>query len=152
MNQSSVYRHIEIIVDWDIFVKHMWTWTPLMESCMPFSWPFQEHFDEISDRAIRKNAFVAPLQLLGKTKKKSNFIFIFGQMIEDLRGPGPLSALSKFGGGENSLKKGIFPAHWSSATKLYLRGPDLAHSNPSRLMVYCTGTVLYHELFMLYAA
>ena len=108
MNQSSVYHHIEIIVDWDHVVKHMWTWTPLMESFMSFSWPFQEHFDEISDRAIRKNAFIAPLQLLGKIQKKSIFIYIFGQMIEDQ----VLFHLSKFRKNIFSLRNFPDPLKW----------------------------------------
>ena len=86
----------------------MWTWTPLMESFMSFSWPFQEHFDEISDRAIRKNAFIAPLQLLGKIQKKSIFIFIFGQMIEDQ----VLFHLSKFGKNIFSLRNFPDPLKW----------------------------------------
>ena len=48
-----------------------------------------------------KNAFVASLQLLGKIQKKSNFIFIFGQMIEDQ----VLFHLSKFGGKKIVLKE-----------------------------------------------
>ena len=47
-----------------------------------------------------KNAFVASLQLLGKIQKKSNFIFIFGQMIEDQ----VLFHLPKFGGNIFSLR------------------------------------------------
>ena len=108
MNQSSVYHHIEIIVDLYTFVEYMWTWTPLMESFMSFSWPFQEHFDEISDRAIRKNAFVASLQWAGKIQKKSNFIFIFGQMIEDQ----VLFHLSKFGKNIFSLRNFPDPLKW----------------------------------------
>ena len=47
-----------------------------------------------------KTAFIATLQLLGKTQKKSNFIFIFGQMIEDQ----VLFHLPKFGGNIFSLR------------------------------------------------
>ena len=47
-----------------------------------------------------KNAFVASLQLLGKIQKKSNFIFIFGQMIEDQ----VLFHLPKFGKNIFSLR------------------------------------------------
>ena len=50
-----------------------------------------------------KNAFVASLQLLGKIQKKSNFIFIFGQMIEDQ----VLFHLPKFG--ENIFSLRNFP-------------------------------------------
>ena len=50
-------------------------------------------------------------------------------MIEDQ----VLFHLSKFGENIFSLK-GIFHAHWSGVTKLYLREPDLGRSNRSRLI------------------
>ena len=57
-----------------------------------------------------KNAFVATLQLLGKTQKKSNFIFIFGQMIEDQ----VLFHLPNFGG------KYFFSKFWHMKEDLVL--------------------------------
>ena len=79
------------------------------------------------------------LQLLGKIQKKSNFIFIFGQMIEDQ----VLFHLPKFGGNIFSLRNFPDPLKGHDEA-LYLRGPDLAHSNPSRLMV--ATEALVHKL------
>ena len=64
-----------------------------------------------------KNALVATHQLLGKTQKKSNFIFIFGQMIEDQ----VLFHLPKFGKNIFSLRG--FPHPLKGHDKAVRQGP-----------------------------
>ena len=62
----------------------------------------------VLSREIFFRAFVTPLQLLWKIQKKSNFIFIFGQMIEDQ----VLFHLSKFGENIFSLSNFPRPLKW----------------------------------------
>ena len=59
-----------------------------MESFMSFSWSFQTHFDEISDRAIGENKPSHDPSIAPQNPIKLFFDF---QILSDDRGPGPLS-------------------------------------------------------------
>ena len=65
-----------------------------MEPFMSFNWPFQTHFDEISDRAIRKKCLRHDPSIARENSKKIEFHFY---VWPDDRGPGPLSSAKIWG-------------------------------------------------------